>query len=323
MCTAVTFRTKSSYFGRNLDFEHGFGESVVITPRNYPFSFRLVEDMQKHFAIIGMAVVDNRYPLYFDATNEMGLSMAGLYFPGNAVYLPQKDGMYNITPFELIPWILGRCADLDQAETVLMHINLVDIPYSSQFPLSPLHWVIADRERALTIEPTSAGLCIYDNPFGILTNNPPFEYHKHNLCNYINATREEPTNRFSSSYPMPPYSRGMGGIGLPGDLSSASRFVRAAFVKANSVCGNSEAESVSQFFHILSSVEQQYGCVRVGNEFESTIYSSCCNTDLGIYYYKTYHNSQITGICMHHTDLNGNTLHQFPVATKPRVYFEN
>ena len=114
MCTAITFRTKEHYFGRNLDFEHGFGETVAITPRNYPFSFRKAETMERHYAIIGMAVVDNGYPLYFDGTNEKGLSMAGLYFPGNAVYLPEKPGMDNITPFEFIPWILGTCENIAQ-----------------------------------------------------------------------------------------------------------------------------------------------------------------------------------------------------------------
>ena len=107
MCTAITFHTKDHYFGRNLDFEQDFGEMVVITPRNYPFSFRKVQPQNQHYAIIGMAVVDNGYPLYFDGSNEKGLSMAGLYFPGNAVYLPEKPGMDNITPFEFIPWILA------------------------------------------------------------------------------------------------------------------------------------------------------------------------------------------------------------------------
>ena len=87
MCTAITFQTRDHYFGRNLDFEHGFGEKVVITPRNYPFTFRNTGRLNTHYAIIGMAVVDNNYPLYFDGTNEAGLSMAGLYFPGNFVGL--------------------------------------------------------------------------------------------------------------------------------------------------------------------------------------------------------------------------------------------
>ena len=323
MCTAITFHTKDHYFGRNLDFEHGFGEVVTVTPRNFPFAFRCVEGLKTHYAIIGMAAVDNGYPLYYDGTNEKGLSMAGLYFPGNAVYLPERQDKDNITPFEFIPWILGSCADLLQAEEKLKNLNLVDIPYSSQFPLSPLHWIIADRKRSITVEPTAEGIKIYENPVGVLTNNPPFDFHMYNLAGYLNLTREEPVSRFAPDYALQPYSRGMGAMGLPGDLSSASRFVRAAFVKLNSVCKDTETASVSQFFHILGSVAQQEGCARVGNAFEKTIYTSCCNTNKGIYYYTTYENSQITGISMHNTDIDSTKLSVFPLITETQIRMEN
>lgn len=323
MCTAITFRTKDHYFGRNLDFEHDFGQAVVVTPRNYPFRFRKAEAMESHYAIIGMAVADNGYPLYFDGTNEKGLSMAGLYFPGNAVYLPEKAGMINIAPFEFIPWILGSCENISQVRNKLKYINIADITYSEQFPSTPLHWIVADQENSLVAEPTADGLKVYENPVGVLTNNPPFDFHLHNLTRYLNLTREEPTNRFAPNYPLTPYSRGMGAIGLPGDLSSSSRFVRAAFVKLNSVCDVSDSASISQFFHILSSVAQQEGCAKVGNAFEKTIYTSCCNTSRGDYYYTTYENSQITGISLYNTDLESSKLTVFPLINKPQIRMEN
>ena len=323
MCTAITFRTKNHYFGRNLDFEHGYGETVVITPRNFPFRFRKATVMPKHYAMIGMGVVANGYPLYFDATNEKGLSMAGLYFPGNAVYQPEQSGMDNITPFEFIPWILGDCESISQVQKKLKRLNLTDIAYSDQYPLSPLHWIIADREAAIVVEPVADGMKVYDNPVGVLTNNPPFDFHLHNLTSYLNLTREEPANRFAPGYPLTPYSRGMGAIGLPGDLSSPSRFVRAAFVKLNSVCEDTEDASVSQFFHILGAVAQQEGCARVGNSFEKTIYTSCCNTDNGIYYYTTYGNSQITGISLHNTNIDRTELTAIPLITKAQIRMDN
>ena len=323
MCTAITFRTKAHYFGRNLDFEHGYGEAVVVTPRNYPFTFRKAASTENHYAIIGMAVVDNGYPLYFDGTNEKGLSMAGLYFPGNAVYLPEKPGMDNISPFEFIPWILGDCENITQVQEKLRNLNLVDIPYSGEYPLSPLHWLIADGDTSLVVEPMADGIRIYENPVGVLTNNPPFDFHLHNLTGYLNLTREEPTSRFAQDYELSPYSRGMGAIGLPGDLSSPSRFVRAAFVKLNSVCDESDSASICQFFHILGSVAQQEGCARVGSSFEKTIYTSCCNTDKGIYYYTTYKNPQITAISMHNTDLNQQDVSVFPLVREPQIKMEN
>lgn len=323
MCTAITFSTNDHYLGRNLDFEYDFGECVVITPRNYPLTYRYKQADSHHFAIIGMALVEENYPLYFDAINEYGLGMAGLYFPGNAVYLPYNESVDNITPFEFIPWILSQCKDICQAKELLTRLNLVDTPFSDKYPLSPLHWIIADKKEAITVEPTADGIKIYNNPIGVLTNNPPFDFHMHNLTNYMNLTSNEPINRFAPEYTIKPYSRGMGAIGLPGDLSSASRFVRAAFVKLNSTCENTENASVNQFFHILRSVEQQNGCAKIGELYEKTVYTSCCNTDKGIYYYSTYDNSQITGICMHNTDLHQNVLITFPLVTTPSIYSQN
>ncbi|MBR2938064.1 MAG: choloylglycine hydrolase [Oscillospiraceae bacterium] len=323
MCTAVTFSKKDHYFGRNLDFEYDFGERVVVTPRNYPFHYRYKEASVHHFSMIGMAVVADNYPLYFDATNEYGLSMAGLYFPGNAVYLSYKEDADNITPFEFIPWILSQCKDIYQAKGLLARLNLVNTPFSDKYPLSPLHWIIADKNESLTVEPTVDGINIYDNPIGVLTNNPPFDFHMHNLANFMNLTREEPINRFAPDCMITPYSRGIGAIGLPGDLSSASRFIRAAFVKLNSECDDAETAAVNQFFHILRSAEQQNGCAKVGDLYEKTIYTSCCNTDKGIYYYTTYEHSQITGVCMYNTDLDRKDLSTFPLITTPQLHMQN
>ncbi len=323
MCTAITFHTKDHYFGRNLDLEYAYQETVTITPRNYPLLFRKCAPVDKHHAIIGMAMIDNGYPLYYDGTNEHGISMAALNFPGNAVYLKEKDGMDNIAPFEFIPWILSQCKDMGEVEHKLKKVNLVDISYSSQYPQTPLHWFIADQKRAITVEPTADGIRLYDNPMGVLTNNPPFDYHIYNLSNYLNLTSEEATNRFAPGYPLTPYSRGMGAIGLPGDLSSPSRFVRVAFTKLNSVCKDSESASISQFFHILGSVAQQQGCVKVGPHYEKTVYSSCCNVDKGIYYYTTYENSQITGVNMHRTDLNSGTITAYPLIKGQQIRMQN
>ncbi len=323
MCTAVSFLSKNHYFGRNLDYEYSYNERITITPRNFPLPFRRKEAIQSHYAIIGMAAVDRGYPLYFDGTNEYGLSMAGLYFPGNAVYLTENPGKDNITPFEFIPWILAQCKNVDQSLTSLQKINLVNIPYNNEYPLTPLHWIIADRESSITVEQTENGLEIYNNPVGVLTNNPPFMFHIYNLSNYMNLTSEEPSNRFSQKADIQAYSKGMGAIGLPGDSSSASRFIRAAFTKLNSVCDPNESSSVSQFFHILDSVAQLKGCVRTAGGYEKTIYSSCCNTDEGIYYYKTYENSQITGVSLNNTELNGSKLFEFPLVIGQKFRMEN
>ena len=324
MCTAVTYKTKDHYFGRNLDLEYSYMETVTVTPRNYPFAFRKMGRMETHYAMIGMAYVADGYPLYYDATNEKGLSMAGLNFPENADYKPFQDGKDNVSPFELIPWILGRCATVAEARVLLERINLLNEHFSPELPLSPLHWILSDRECSITLESVKSGIKIYDNPVGVLTNNPTFDYHMYNLSNFMGLSIADPVNSFAPGLALEPYSRGMGALGLPGDTSSASRFVKAAFVKLNSASGESEAESVSQFFHILKSVEMQRGCVLLRNgKLDLTIYSSCCNTDRGIYYYTTYDNSSITAVDMHRENLDGRELRSYPLQKNQVITFQN
>lgn len=324
MCTAVAYCTQNHYFGRNLDLEYSYQETVTITPRHYPFSFRRTRKMTSHYAIIGMAYVKDGYPLYYDATNEKGLSMAGLNFPGNAVYFSEKKEKDNIAPFEFIPWILGQCADLKQAQDCLANVHLINVDFSPALPLSPLHWMIADRNGALTVEQTQDGLHIYPNSVGVLTNNPPFDYQMTRLNDYMALSNAAPENHFSALLNLKPYSLGMGSLGLPGDCSSASRFVRAAFTKFHSCADGSEAASISQFFHILDAVAQPRGCTQLGeNAYEVTQYSSCCNTDKGIYYYKTYDNSQISGIDMHRENLDGTALVSYPLILEQQIRMQN
>lgn len=324
MCTAVSCNAQDHYFGRNLDLEYGYDERITVTPRNFPFHFRKRPTIGNHYAMIGMAAILQSYPLYYEATNEMGLSMAGLNFPGIATYLPEQENMDNITPFEFIPWILGQCKDLQEAKAKLQNLNLVNIPFSERIPLSPLHWIIADRDSAITVEPMPDGIHIYENPVGVLTNNPPFDFHLYNLQTYINVTTDPAQNRFSEAYSLSPYSNGMGGIGLPGDFSSASRFVKASFVKLNSVFPKTEEGCVSQFFHILSSVAMPKGSVRLRpEEYEITRYSCCCNTDKGIYYYTTYDNSTICAVDMLREDLNGDTLVSYEMIQSPQILVQN
>jgi putative conjugated bile acid hydrolase len=324
MCTAITYNTKDHYFGRNLDLEYSYKETVTITPRNYPFKFKKVNDINNHYAIIGMAYVCDNYPLYYDAVNEMGLGMAGLNFPANADYKDEQGDKNNIASFEFIPWILSQCRNIKETKDLLNKINIINIKFNEQLPASPLHWIIADKEASITVECVKDGLKVYDNPIGVLTNNPTFDIHMFNLNNYMHLSVEKPNNNFSKKLDLKTYCSGMGALGLPGDLSSASRFVKATFTKMNSLSGDSESESISQFFHILGSVDQQRGCVHMGEDkYEVTIYSSCCNMDKCIYYYTTYENNQITGVDMHKENLDGIDLVNYDLIKGQQILMQN
>ena len=324
MCTAINYKTKDHYFGRNLDLEYTYQETVTVTPRNYPFQFRTIGTIANHYALIGMAYVVDGYPLYYEATNEKGVNVAGLLFAGNAHYPDMAEGKDNVPPFEFVPWILCQCEDMKNVRKLLDRVNLVNLDFSKELPLTPMHWMISYKEESLVVESAKDGLHVYENPVGVLTNNPVFPVQLWNLNNYMGLTKESLQNRFSGKLLLAEYSKGMGAMGLPGDLSSASRFVRAAFVLHNSRSGEGEEESVGQFFHILTSVEQQRGCVQVENEmYELTAYSSCCNTDKGIYYYTTYGNRQISAVDMWQEDLDGKKVVAYSLVKNEQINYQN
>lgn len=324
MCTAATYRTDDFYMGRTLDYEFSYGEEITVMPRNFPLSFRHGGGTDRHYAIIGMAHVADGYPMFYDAVNEKGLGMAGLNFAASARYSEPEDGKQNVAQFEFIPWVLSQFASLGQARSAIEKINLVGTTYDSRYPAAKMHWIIADKSGAITVEPTESGLKIYDNAPGVLTNEPPFDMQLFNLNNYMRLSPKQPENSFSDALDLGTYSRGMGGLGLPGDLSSMSRFDRAAFTKLNSLSGSGEAESVGQFFHILGSVEQVRGCCEVAQDkYEITIYTSCFNADKGVYYYTTYNNRRITAVDMHRENLDSDSLARYPMLDKEDVLRQN
>ena len=320
MCTAASLLTKGFYFGRTLDYDFSYGDQIVITPRNYAFKSDTGNLDGNHYAIIGMAHVAYDFPLYYDAANEFGLAMAGLNFVGNAVYGNPEEGKINLPVYEFISYILGKCKNLSEARQKLAAIKLIDEQFH-EFPAAQLHWIIADKTGAITVESTKEGMKVYENPVGVLSNNPPFDMQMMNLSNYMHLSPKDPPNNFN--LPLERYSRGMGAMGLPGDLSSESRFVRAAFTKMNSVCGEGEFESVSQFFHILGAVAQTRGCCDVNGKYEITLYTDCYSCDSGTMYYTTYDNQCICAVNMHNENLGGEELICFKPVVEEQVKYQN
>ena len=324
MCTAITYKTRDFYFGRTLDYECTYGEQITVMPRHFPLGLRHMGLLDSHYAIIGMAHVADGYPLYYDAVNEKGLAMAGLNFVGNAKYRPPVPGLVNVASYELIPWILAGCATVGEALACMEDLNLTEDAFSPRLPPAELHWLMADREEAVTVEATREGIRVWPNPVGVLTNNPPFDRQLFRLNDYMHLSPRQPENRFSDRLSLEAYSRGMGALGLPGDLSSQSRFVRAAFVKMNALSGAGERESVGQFFHILGAVEQVRGCCRVeSGQAEFTHYTACANASKGIYYYTTYGNRQITALDMHRCDLDSCKLIRYPLIRGEQIRLDN
>lgn len=322
MCTSIAFPGLELY-GRNLDLEYHFGEKVVITPRAHGFTFRHLEPMERHYAMIGMASVAEDTPLYAEAVNEKGLYMAGLYFPGNARYFDRPENeRLNAAPWELIPLILGGCATLKEARAKLERVHLLAEPFAPGYPLAALHWQVAARDGSIIAEPMDDGLHIYEDRPGVLTNNPPYPYQLMNLTNYRRLSVEAGANSFCPELGLSVYGQGMGAIGLPGDASPMSRFVRASFLKCHADMGDGRPEQISRFFRLLDAVAMVKGSVVTPEgRLDETIYTCCADARAGVYYYKTYDSCCVHAVRMSETLREGEKLGVFPLENSPRFCF--
>jgi choloylglycine hydrolase len=314
MCTAISDSGRFHLFGRTLDVECSFGEETVITPRNFRLDFLYEQPITTHFAINGIACVTDNYPLYYDAVNEAGLAIAGLNFPTNAVYREPVKDKYNVASFELIPWILSKAESTNEAVKLLQDTNVTRDSYSGDLPATPLHWIISDSQRTVTAEAVDSGLEIYENPFGVLTNNPQFPYHVSRLSDFMGIDSMPPKNTLCPETELVGYSGGMGAMGLPGDFSSSSRFVRAVFLKSHTEHEASEYEEINRFFHIMDSVSVPCGCSKNRNGKNNfTLYTSCINTATGDYYFTTYGNRNIRAVRLCNEEADSERLIRFSI----------
>lgn len=321
MCTAISINGSHHLFGRTLDLEYSFGENVVVTPKNFVFQFKHQAPISSHPALVGTAHIEDGFPLYYDAMNSSGLCAAALNFPAYAVYQEAHQGAINLAAFELIPYILSACKTLTEARTLLNDVNVTRDAFSEKLPTTPLHWIFADESGTIAAEPLSEGLRIFENPFGVLTNSPPFDYHTTRLADFVTLSSEPPKNTLFPDTDLRVYSRGMGAMGLPGDFSSASRFVRAAFVKAHARLTDSESE-ISRFFHVIGSVSQPNGCALTENGAPiRTIYTSCADAREKIYYFTTYDCRRIRAVKMDDENTSGSHLSVFSMDSGEDILY--
>ena len=322
MCTALSLVSGGHLFGRTLDLEFSYDESVVISPRKFPFRFCCQAEQSRHHAIIGIAHMQDEYPLYYDAVNEHGLCAAALNFPHSAAYCaPEEDGW--LAPYEVIPFLLGRCTTAQQAAVLLGSLSIAKHDFSPALPCTPLHWILADSRDCFVAEPRVDGVRVYRNPVRVLTNEPPFPRQLDRLNDYLNLSPLPGKNRFSPDLDLTAYSRGMGAMGLPGDFSSQSRFVRGAFVSQNARSCPSTDEGVARLFHLMACVHVPRGSVRLPSGDVETIYTSCCDAVRGIYYYATAQNPSLTALDLHRADLESDTPLSYPLSAPLRVHWQN
>lgn len=303
MCTCINIIGRGGFFGRTLDLDYSFNEKVIITPRNYQIDFKCDKSITSHCAIIGIGTIVENFPLYAEASNEHGLSIAYLNFKGLAKYNEIKKDKLNLAIYEVGLFFLSKYENVNQIKDEIIKLNIISVPYNENTQLTDLHIMIADKKESIVIEQTTSGLKVYENRYNVLTNNPEFSFHKNNLSRYMGLSNLSPTNNINKCVDFNIYSLGLGGIGLPGDYSSPSRFVRAFFNKSNTIFDDDEQKDVYTFFKLLDSVSIIKGLVKVKDSYHYTIYSSCFSYQSKVFYYKKYNSNKIYKIDMLKKDL--------------------
>lgn len=314
MCTGLRFSDNQGnlYFARNLDWSCGYGQRVVITPTGYQTHspFGAVPEV-KH-PIIGMGIVAEDTPLYFDCANDRGLAVAGLNFPGYARYETDAlEGKVNVAAFEFPLWVVANFASVDEVEAALADVAIVDKPVNDQLPSSFLHWIIGDAARSIVVEYTAAGMQVFHDDVDVLANQPGFAYHAENVRSYLNLVSDMPEPVKWREAELSPYGSGAGMRGLPGDYYSPSRFVRIAYLNAHYPQKDSEEENVSRMFHSLAGVAMIDGAARMGNgDFEITVYTGGFSSRTNTYYYSTYEDPAIRSVALGDYDAAGSAIIQ-------------
>lgn len=329
MCTALTLTSKDGFhfFGRNMDIDYHFDQSVMFVPRNFEWINNVSgESNQTKYALLGMGTLVDNHPLLADGMNERGLACAGLNFVGFAHYEDNSIlGKVNLAPYNLMLWILSNFESVSEVKSALKEVSLVNKAFTSSLPVPTLHWMVYDKnDESIVIETTAERFVINDNTVGVLTNQPSFDWHLINLNQYMGLTSTQPETVTWHKQQLEPLGNGLGLKGLPGDFYPASRFVRAAFLKSHSVFLDTKDSTISELFHILNNVAPVGGSVITteGKNFIS-LYSSCMCLESGVYYYTTYHNHQINAINMFNEDLEDHKIKVFEYLDTQSINFQN
>ncbi|MBQ6393903.1 choloylglycine hydrolase [Candidatus Saccharibacteria bacterium] len=312
MCTGVRFSDDKGnmYFGRNLDWSEGYGQKVVITPKGYKYNSAFLGEMAPKYAVIGMGIIQENVPLYFDCGNEAGLAIAGLNFPGYAQYEPNAvNGRTNISAYEFPLWVAMNFSTVDEVESALKNVAIVAKPINDKYPVSLLHWIIGDKNRSIVVEYTEAGLQIFHNDVDVLTNQPDYGWHKENLRNYMNLASPQPEKVLWRKAEMTAFGSGSLMRGLPGDYYSPSRFVRVAYLNTHYPVKSTEEENVSRLFHTLTGVAMIDGGAQMASgDFEKTVYTGGFSSATNTYYWNTYEDPAIQKVALSDYDTNGSEL---------------
>lgn len=244
-----------------MDFTLDMNQEVIIIPRRYQWNNITGETIRTKKAVVGMGINFGGRVMMADGVNEAGMTCATLYFPGFATYSSHVDSnKTNVAPFDFVTWSLTQFNSVEELRKSIDSIAFIDVPLPILGVTPPLHWILADKSgECIVLEPTADGIKVYDNPIGVMTNSPEFSWHLQNLRQYIGLKSQPFAPTEWGGVPLSAFGQGSGSMGLPGDFTPPSRFVRAAYGKQNIQGIENEEEGISAIFHILSNCEVPKG----------------------------------------------------------------
>lgn len=332
-CTGITLTSKDSAHIVARTIEWGGSElnsQYVIVPRGYrqysyvPETNKSGMEFTSKYGYVGLAVEQKEFVA--EGLNEAGLSAGLFYFPGYGKYEDYNTSLRtsSIADLQLVSWMLGNFTTVDEVKEAIPHVHVVAIDPRA----STVHWRIADKTgRQLVLEIIEGVPHFYENKLGVLTNSPGFEWQITNLNNYVNLYPGSAKGKSLGNVTLAPFGSGSGFLGIPGDVTPPSRFVRAAFYQTSTPQQNTAQETVLQCFQILNNFD-----IPVGIEFpagqipadipSATQWTAATDMTNGIIYYRTMYNSAIRSINLNDIDFSHIEYHAAPLDEVKRQPIE-
>jgi choloylglycine hydrolase len=316
-CTGIELIAKdgSAINGRTVEFGRAINPNILLIPRNFEFQSVLPDgssgglSYKSKYAVVGGAIEQTKDVV--DGLNEAGLSVATFYFPGYASYAPinRANKKHALSPLDFPNWLLTQFSTLDEVKAGIKNIVIAPTPFKQWGIVPPFHYVVYDKNgKSIVIEPINGQLVVYDNPLGVITNSPTFDWQMTNLRNYINLSPVNVTAEDIKGLTLKQFGEGSGLHGMPGVFTPPSRFVRAAIFSSSAVPSETATETVFQVFHILNQFDFPVGSVRsnteTANVADSTLLTSVKDPKNLIYYFRTYDDQNIRSVHLKSFDFN-------------------
>jgi choloylglycine hydrolase len=317
-CTGICIKPKDGavIHARTLEFAFDFSSNVIVIPRNMDIVGTAPENQpglkwKTKYGIVGANAFDK--PVIVDGLNEKGLAVGIFYLPGYAKYqeTSARDINNTISPWELPLYLLSGCDSVKEAVEAAQEIKVGEVIEPNLGFVPPFHFVVHDADgKCVVLEYINGELKVHEDPIGVITNSPTFDWHITNLCNYINLSVTNVPPIEISGIKVSSIGQGSGMLGLPGDFTPPSRFIRAVVFSQSALPVETAQEGVLQAFHILNQFDIPKGAARESDKgkvtADYTLWTSASDLKNLRFYFHTFENRRIRMIDLKKMDLNAN-----------------